>query len=404
MPALRLDEKGAAQPSNKTALTGTATTHCVSDLAGFRALRNGWCDLFGRCPGRTPFTSWDWLFSWWMAYGGARALRIVIVQAEGRLCGIAPLYLHNERTPFHISCRVLRLIGDGSFDSDHLDVLVDPAHQAIVTSALGEWLGKNPEWDAIALRELTGATSLAHSMHDVAARMHSGFVIEQTPSAVLDLPTSFEAFLKERQSRFRTRVRALLRRVDQGDLVFESRCETSELKRKLRSLFALHQERWNAAGGTGVFDDPAKRRFYAYFVTRFARNGWLRLYSLRHGSEYVAHQLCFGFDRTTYLLQEGFDVTDASASYGQMLRAAVIRHLVEGGEKRYDFLGGFSRHKEEWGAQRAAMLRIIVTRRTLRGWIYLKAPVWRERFTSTAKRMLPPAAIASLRRLRTKVP
>lgn len=403
MPALRLDDMGAAEPINETTSTGNAETHCVSDLAGFRALRTGWSDLFGRCPGRTPFTSWEWLFSWWMAYGAARALRIVVVKKEGTLCGIAPLYLDVERTPVHTSCRVLRLIGDGSFDSDHLDFLVDPAHQAAVESALTEWLGKNTEWDAVALRELTRATPLAHSMRDAAARLHSGFLIEQTPSAVLDLPTSFDTFLKERQSRFRTRVRALLRRVDQDDLVFESRCETSELKRKLRSLFALHQERWNAAGGTGVFDAAAKRRFYAHFVTRFARNDWLRLYSLRRGSQYVAHQLCFGIERTTYLLQEGFDVTDPSASYGQMLRAAVIRHLIEAGERRYDFLGGFSRHKEEWGAQRAAMLRIVLTRRTLRGWIYANAPIWRESIANTVKRVLPPAAIASLRRLRTRV-
>jgi hypothetical protein len=49
------------------------------------------------------------------------------------------------------------------------------------------------------------------------------------------------------------------------------------------------------------------------------------------------------------------------------------------------------------------MLRITLTRRTLRGWTYVNAPVWRESLANTAKRVLPPAAIAGLRRLRTRV-
>ena len=31
--------------------------------------------LYDECPGATPFNSWEWLFSWWQAYGGARQLR-----------------------------------------------------------------------------------------------------------------------------------------------------------------------------------------------------------------------------------------------------------------------------------------------------------------------------------------
>jgi CelD/BcsL family acetyltransferase involved in cellulose biosynthesis len=392
-----------AEPMNGTCISGPVSMQCVSDLEDFRALRQDWQDLFSVCAAQTPFTSWEWLFSWWMAYGGTRPLRILTVRRNGKLSGIAPLYVDNERTPFRTTCRILKMIGDGSFDSDHLDFLIEPGHEAGVTSAFGTWLSKSAEWDAIALRELTGASSLANSMRDFAACTGADLLTERTPSAVLDLPASFDTFLKERQARFRTRVRALLRKVDQGELAFESRCEPSELRRKLRSLFALHQRRWEATGGTGVFNAPAKRRFYAHFAARFARNDWLRLYSLRRGKQYVAHQLCFGIKGVTYLLQEGFDTADPSASYGQMLRAAVIRHLIETGESQYDFLGGFSRHKEEWGARRATMLRIIVARPTLRAWIYVNAPMWRESIANTAKRVLPAAAITGLRRLRTRV-
>lgn len=120
----------------------------------------------------------------------------------------------------------------------------------------------------------------------------------------------------------------------------------------------------------------------------FARSGWLRLYSLRRQNEYVAHQLCFGHGGTTYLLQEGFDVSNPSASYGQMLRAAVIRHLIDSGEARYDFLGGFTRKKEIWGARETAALHLIVARPNLRGRLYFDAPGLRDRLATVVNACL----------------
>jgi CelD/BcsL family acetyltransferase involved in cellulose biosynthesis len=217
----------------------------------------------------------------------------------------------------------------------------------------------------------------------------------------VDLPLSFSDFLRQRQPRFRTKLRTLLKRLDENALAFEAHCDARELRRRLRSLFSLHQMRWHHAGVPGVFGDPAKRAFYAHFVTRFARNGWLRLYSLREGDDYLAHQLCFGLGGVTYLLQEGFDVSNAAASYGQMLRAAVIRHLIENGERQYDFLGGFSKHKEDWGGKEGKTVHLVIARRSWRGQFYFTIPVWRDQLVTRAKQVLPTVLVRYLGRLKS---
>jgi len=147
-----------------------------------------------------------------------------------------------------------------------------------------------------------------------------------------------------------------------------------------------------------VFGLRAKRLFYAHFVPRFARTGWLRLYSLRRGQDYVAHQLCFGGAGTTFLLQEGFDVSDPAASFGQMLRAAVVRQLIESGEARYDFLGGFSSHKQDWGARPGKVVHLLLAKGNLTAFLYFNSPAWRERIAATAKRVLPEPVLKHLRR------
>ena len=376
----------------------TITTTCVQDTTGFRALMKDWQLLYDECPGATPFNSWEWLFSWWQAYGGARQLRLLVWRVDNTLVGVAPLYLTSEKTQLGTVCRVLRFVGDGSFDSDYLGLLIQPGAYALLAQRFGEWLCNNREWDALVLRELPENSTLPEALRDAANREGLQWRLEYGRCGVLDLPRSFDEYLQTRQSRFRTKLRSLLRRLDEGELNFESRCEPRELRRRLRSLFALHQSRWRDSGAPGVFGDAAKRRFYAHFVPRFARSGWLRLYSLRNGTSYLAHQLCFGGGGITYLLQEGFDVSDPAASYGQMLRAAVVRDLIQRGETRYDFLGGFSRHKEDWGAREGKTVHLVLARKHWRGWLYFNVPLWRERLALEAKRVLPEAVLHRLRR------
>jgi CelD/BcsL family acetyltransferase involved in cellulose biosynthesis len=215
--------------------------------------------------------------------------------------------------------------------------------------------------------------------------------------AAIELPRTFEEFLRSLRPRFRTKVRSVLKQLADRQLTFEADVAPKDLRRRLRSLFELHQARWRSVGSVGVFEQKAKRRFYALFATRFARKGWLRLYSLRCGDNYLAHQFCFGTKGTTYLLQEGFDASNPTSRYGQMLRAAVLRHLIGTGE-RYDFLGGYSRHKEDWGATEGKTVHVTIARNCLRGRFYLKLPEWRDQSVSIAKRVLPRAVVRLIKR------
>ena len=374
---------------------------CIEQTTAFRALRDEWAALHAACPSRTPFNSWEWLFSWWQAYGYGKRLRLLICRFGGELVAVAPLYVATEKTDVGTSVRVLRMLGDGSADSDYLGFLLRPGLSVPLMGEICDWVATDECWDAAAVRELPENSLLPDQLCRAAERHRLLSRMDHGRCGAVDLPNTFDEFLKARQPRFRTKLRSLLKTLEQSGLAFETAVAPNQLRRRLRSLYALHQSRWQTAGATGVFSQKAKRLFYAHFVSRFARRGWLRFYSLRKGDTYLAHQLCFGAEGVTYLLQEGFDASSASASYGQMLRAAVIRHLIENGETRYDFLGGFSRHKQDWGAAEAKTIHLTMARPRWRGWLYFTLPLWREASTQAAKRLLPSTAIRTLKRIRT---
>ena len=372
---------------------------CSEHTAEFRGLQDEWLSLHAACADATPFTSWEWLFSWWQAYGGDKRLRLFTWRLDGALAAVVPLYLACEKTAAGVSSRVLRMVGDGTHDSDYLGFSIRSDVAPMVLQQLGGWLALNREWDVLALSELHETSALRNGLRELARRHGFKLHIAYGRCAAAALPRTFDEFLAMRQPRFRTKVRSLMRRLDESGCAFESTCTAAQLRQKLRSLFALHQGRWQAGGATGVFGSRAKRMFYAHFVPRFARRGWLRLYSLRGRHDYVAHQLCFGGGGTTYLLQEGFDVADPSASYGQMLRGAVMRHLIERAERSYDFLGGFSKHKQDWGATEGRTIRAVLARPTWRAWLYVNLPLWRERAAMTARRILPEVVVRGIQRV-----
>lgn len=377
----------------------TLAVDCIGDSRGFRALRDEWILLHSRCPTATPFNSWEWLYSWWQAYAADKRLCLLTCRMDGELIGIAPLYLTSQRIA-GVSIYALRMIGDATSDSDYLHFVLRPDLAEAIASRFIDWLFARGIWDVMVLRELPADSVLASRMTDIARERGFSLRTEYGRCAAVEFPDNFDAYLSARQSRFRTKVRALLRRLDAGGLSTEVDQAGRMIRRRLRSLYQLHRLRWQSAGEAGVFESAAKRRFYAHFVPKFARRGWLRFYSLRKGDAFVAHQLCFASSGTTFLLQEGFDVTHPSESFGQMLRAAVMRELIATGARRYDFLGGFSKHKEDWGAEESKIVHLVIARSQWRGQLYFKAPVWREKAVDAMRRFLPQPAIQILKHAR----
>jgi len=372
---------------------------CIEDTVGLRALRDEWGALHALCREATPFNSWEWLCSWWQAYGGQRRLRVLVWRLDGALVGIVPLYVARETGALGLTVSVLRMVGDGSADSDYLGFLMRDDLSARLLDEFAAWLVAEQQCHALVLRDVPETATWLTGLLAAAGKYGVLRRKEYGRCAAIPLPGTFEELLLSLRPRFRTKLRSLLKRLAESDLTFESAAGAEDLKRRLRSLFELHQARWRSAGGVGVFEGKAKRRFYALFATRFARKGWLRLYSLRRGDTYVAHQLCFSANGTTYLLQEGFDVSNPASSYGQTLRASVLRDLIERRQRCYDFLGGYSRHKEDWGAVEARTVHVTLARKSVRGTFYLKLPEWRDQTVEIAKRVLPRAVVQSLKQV-----
>jgi CelD/BcsL family acetyltransferase involved in cellulose biosynthesis len=370
--------------------TGTKARRIGSDRE-FAALEPAWSELHARCADRSVFLSHEWLHAWWTAYRPRAELAIVVVENGGRLLGIAPMMIIQERRA-GVAVRVLRFIGDANEatghirETDHIGFIVEREKRAEVVHALLAAIARL-RWDAAEFNQVPEASETTRELLAWIALMKLACQIEVVPCPVRRLPPTYEALLASLPSRLRTSVRSSRRKLQERHAVeFGLHAREDGLDAALAAFFRNHESRWRGKGQEGAFVHPARRQFYALLTPRLLRRGWLRFFHLSLDGRVVAQQYCFAVDGTVMLLQEGFDFAHAQDNVGNVLRACVFEHLIETGAECYDFLAGDSRHKQSWSDGVVNDLRIACARPTWRGWLSRTLPRAGHRLKAVARR------------------
>ncbi|MGH2362880.1 MAG: hypothetical protein ACRDGM_20320, partial [bacterium] len=138
-----------------------------------RHVHPAWNDLLDASSSRSAFLTLEWLRSWWGAYGGSRELVLLgCFNVNGHLVAIAPLYRQTLRGWLGLPLRVLRLVGDGSHDSDNLDFIVRVGYEAEAVRTFLDWLAlQRLNWDIVELNTVPSESPVAAAfIQEVAAR------------------------------------------------------------------------------------------------------------------------------------------------------------------------------------------------------------------------------------------
>ena len=99
----------------------TTTAVRIERLASTEALAP-WSASWNALAAGVPFRSFEWLESWWPAYGDAADRELFALAAfdsRGELVGLAPWYVERSAS----DRRAIRFLGSGEVCSDYLTIL-----------------------------------------------------------------------------------------------------------------------------------------------------------------------------------------------------------------------------------------------------------------------------------------
>ncbi len=336
----------------------------VTSLEEFKGLAEPWQQLLNTVPGHGMFLTWEWLYCWAKHFLQDSRLRILLMlNGQGRLVGIVPLYLRATRAQGLISCREFRFLGSETVCSSYLDVIADEAHKRAVLQALYHYLFEEArrEWDILTFAELPAESStvdLWNELCDEAGKV--GEVLSTTCCPVIQLPKNIETYRAGLgRSRRYTLQRKMTRLQSAGRVEFSSVINVPDVDRALESLITLHQRRWSDALTSGVFANARSERFHREMVQVLSDRGRVNINLLRLDGQPIAAIYGFVYDAVYYFYLPGFDpMAVPKASPGSLLLYHRIEQAIQDGARMVDLLQGAQPYKLEWSSSRRRLLTV----------------------------------------------
>src|SRR5438105_1015321 len=232
-------------------------------LEELQNLQPAWEELLSSYPLATTFSTWEWLSAWWHAFGKGRELLVLAFFApNSKLVGLAPFSIEPCALA-GLPRRLLRLMGDGSHDSDNLDMPVWPGWQQNIANELLSYLSRDGGWDVAQFNTLPPGSLLMAALIQK-LRQHGWTITQrQRVASAVALPDNFNSFLQQLSSEDQNNFARYTRRLEKRYQTRVYRCtQAAEVPRCLEALFKLHQERWQASGQPGTFASQERRDFY----------------------------------------------------------------------------------------------------------------------------------------------
>ena len=149
------------------------------------------------------------------------------------------------RTSLGKGWKILQLIGDGSGDSDNLDLVVAPGYAPAVVRTLLAYLEDHSDlWDFCELNTVPTSSPAANVLMKSLAEPKWIHAFAETPCCQIPFPDDWDTYFKQLSSTVRKNFKYHLRRLEKRPSFRIYRCSRqTDLPQSLTALFDLHQKR-----------------------------------------------------------------------------------------------------------------------------------------------------------------
>ncbi len=337
----------------------------VGDIDVLSAIRGEWQALFGS-SNLSPFSSWEWMSTWFKNFGEGLSPVILKTVRDGKLTGILPMF--QTTTKFAgMSYRRLGLMGDGAGGADHLDVICRPEDRVESIAAILDYLNAHEPSETISFDNIDSGSVMLNAL--IAGSRKAGVrrnrvsrsVIDVCPQ--IDLTEGWESVLSrsKRADNFKRKLKKLAKL---PGFDFRSVTSTDETDDAFERFLDLHEKRWKNAGGSELSGHPRLIAFQRQLVKRLAAAGMIRFDELWLDGK--CRSSIYGLDngQNFYYYNSGYDQEFSNLSVGLVLLGLSIRSAIERGNMMYDFLRGDETYKSDWANERTELVSLRLGRNT----------------------------------------
>ena len=314
----------------------------------FDSLSSYWLDPENSLTWDCLFVLPSWLKVWWSVFNNGSTPYLSAVRDRNKIIGIAPLMVQGAEA---------RFIGDPDV-CDYQDFVVAPERgkdffEALINHLRGEGINR------LDLNTVRADSKILGEFSRVAENLKCEISCEpEDVTFELDLPGTWDEFLGMLTGKQRHEVRRKLRRLNEAAevnyRVVEGFKEVMNAMETFLTLFGLSRSD-KAAFMTGQM-----ATYFRSLAETMAQEDLLKLYFLDLDGTPAAAVMCFDYDSTIYLYNNGYDGRFSSLSVGLLSKVLTIKESIRRGRKKYDFLKGTEEYKHRLGGRPVPLYRCQV--------------------------------------------
>ena len=332
-------------------------TELYTESSAFSILKNHWKELIGKSSSNEVFLTSQWQSTWWSHFGKDKALRLVTFRQEkGDLLGLASFSI--ESSPD--GRRVMRFLG-GTDVTDYLDIIAKSGYEEdVCRNTVNFWKSTEDEWDFIDLHCLKETSIVLNVLKQLLNE--NGYCFEVSVEDVcpkVNLPPSWEEYLKSLDKKDRHELRRKIRRIERvSQSVNDYGVKNSDSLTEDVERFLLLHRKSNVQKED--FMDKDMELFFQDIASIISQENWLKLSFLHIAGTSIASSMCFNYQNKAYLYNSGYDPEYSYLSPGIVLVAHLIRDAIGSGRSEFDFLRGKEPYKYHLGAKDSSIYRMII--------------------------------------------
>lgn len=314
-----------------------------------------WNALLQGSVSDNPFLRFEYQRTWWEHRGGNEwkqaELVLVTAQEDGRLVGIAPLFLAEyDGRP--------ALLLNGSIEiSDYLDVIVRMDDHARFISGLLDFLASTltDNWSAVDWYNLPDSSTTLTALKAEAEKRGWDHLEEMyRPTPRIALNGDFDEYLSRVEKKQRHEIRRKMRRAEEsGRGVRWFISSMDDVEAEIDSFLSLMEQ---DQGKAGFLHDPMRNQMKSVIRTAH-ENGWLWLAFLEADGQRIAAALNFDYNNKLWGYNAGVNRDFMDLSPGWVLLGNILQWACENKRTEFDFMRGDEDYKYRFGAVNKFVMR-----------------------------------------------
>lgn len=312
------------------------------------------------------FKSWDWQVCWYKHFAESTNLHTLRIEDDkGCIKGIIPLsYYKIKLLPGIKKFNLLGFMGREVVSGDYLSILAKEIDKPLVMDNFLEWLIHNKKQHPLLLvGEILQDDPICSMLQNICKSNGMKFYLQEPRICpFIELPKSYDSYLKTLSSNFRQQIMRKNRHVFNklnGEIVISE--QENEFDEGLEDLFELQLKRWHTIGISCTFENTRFRLFIKDICKQLVQKKMVRLYRLFLQGKSAAAILMFYWGDTAIFYQSGWDPVFKKYSPGAVLLSNVIKDAINAGKRYFDFLRGDEPYKFKWTNDYRSTISILLS-------------------------------------------